>query len=74
MVSGLFIPLLAVLIKPNNSSKAAVGSMISGGGTSLVLIVFNPALPFGLEPIAFAILASMAVFLLVSVLDKTKRR
>jgi SSS family solute:Na+ symporter len=72
MVSGLFIPVLAVLIKPNNSPRAALGAMIAGGSTSLILIVFKPVLPFGLAPIVFAILASLVIFLLVSILGKTK--
>ncbi len=72
MVSGLFIPVLAVLVKPNNKSEAALGAMITGGGTSLVLIIFAPVLPFGLAPIVFAILASLAAFLLISSLKTTK--
>lgn len=72
MVSGLFVPLVATLIRPKNKSEAAIGAMIAGGGTSLVLIIFEPVLPFGLAPIIFSILASMVVFLLVSILIKTK--
>ena len=72
MVSGLFIPLLAALIKTRNNAAAAFWSMIGGGGTSLTLIILAPALPFGLDPIIFGILSSLVIFLLVSTLKKTK--
>jgi SSS family solute:Na+ symporter len=74
MVSGLFIPLVAVLIKPNNSSSAALGAMIAGGSTSLALIIFAPDLPFGLDPIVFGISASLAAFLVISTLGKTTKK
>ncbi len=68
MVSGLFVPVVAVLINPRNNPRAAFWSMISGGGTSLTLIIANPALPFGLDPIVFGISASLFIFLLLKLI------
>lgn len=70
MVSGLFIPVVAALIKTKNNSAAAFWAMIAGGGTSLSLIVLNPELPFGLDPIIYSISSSLVVFLLVSTLKR----
>ncbi len=72
MVSGLFIPVIAALIKTHNNPTAAFWSMIAGGGTSLSLIILNPELPFGLDPIIFGISSSLAVFLLVAMLSNRK--
>jgi len=72
MVSGLFIPVVAALIKTKNNPAAAFWSMIAGGGTSLSLIILNPELPFGLDPIIFGISSSLAIFLLVATLKKRK--
>ena len=71
MVSGLFVPLVAALIRTNNKSTAALWSMLAGGGTSLSLIIIDIQLPFGLDPIIFSITASLVVFVLVSSLKKT---
>lgn len=72
MVSGLFIPVIAALIKTNNNSTAAFWSMIAGGGTSLSLIILNPELPLGLDPIIFGISSSLVVFLLIAALTRRK--
>ena len=72
MVSGLFVPVIAALIKTKNNPAAAFWSMIAGGATSLSLIILNPELPFGLDPIIFGISSSLVVFMLISVL--TNRR
>jgi len=72
MVSGLFVPVIAALIKTHNNPAAAFWSMIAGGGMSLSLIILNPELPFGLDPIIFGISSSLAVFLLVAMLTNRK--
>lgn len=71
MVSGLFVPLVAALIRTKNNSSAALSSMIAGGGMSLILILLDKKLPFGLDPIIFSITASLVVFVAVSRLKRT---
>jgi len=68
MVSGLFIPVLASLIRLKQNPQAGFWSMIVGGATSLTLIVVQPELPFGLDPIIFGILASLLVFAAITLL------
>ncbi|HKJ43784.1 MAG TPA: sodium:solute symporter family protein [Sunxiuqinia sp.] len=71
MVSGLFVPLVAALIRTKNNSTAALSSMIAGGGTSLILILMDEKLPYGLDPIIFSITASFLVFVSVAKMKKT---
>ena len=71
MVSGLFIPVIAALIKTNNNPLAAFWSMIVGGCTSLTLIILYLDLPLGLDPIIFGIASSLAVFILLSFIKRT---
>ena len=63
MVSGLFVPVIAALLRTKNNPSAAFWAMIAGGATSLTLIILSPSLPFGLDPIVFGIMASLVVFL-----------
>lgn len=72
MVSGLFIPVVAALIKTKNNPKAAMGAMLAGGGTSLSLIILDLQLPLGLDPIIFGISSSLVVFLLIASATKSK--
>ncbi|MDM8159655.1 sodium:solute symporter family protein [Labilibaculum sp. K2S] len=62
MVSGLFVPVLGFLFLKNPSAKAAMYAMLLGGGTTLVLIVTEAALPFGLDANFFGITLSAIVF------------
>ncbi|GAB2996955.1 sodium:solute symporter family protein [uncultured Cyclobacterium sp.] len=70
MVSGLFVPIIAGLFWNMRSPKAALTSMIIGGGTTAVLSLLKLTLPFGLDPNFFGVFASLAVFLLVFRFDK----
>lgn len=72
MVSGLFVPVLASLIRLRQNPQAGFWSMIVGGASSLSLIIARPQLPLGLDPIIFGILASLLVFVAVSVLANRK--
>ncbi|MCC6818327.1 MAG: sodium:solute symporter family protein [Bacteroidia bacterium] len=65
MVSGLLVPVLGTLICKKPSSKAAMFSMIFGGGTTLTLILLKLKLPFGLDENFFGIVISFASFSLV---------
>ncbi len=64
LVSGLFVPTLAAFFWPRASSSGALGAMLIGGGSTLLLIVLQADLPLGLDPIAFGMIAS-AVTLVV---------
>jgi SSS family solute:Na+ symporter len=66
MVAGLFVPTLGVFYWRRGTARAAVGSMLAGGGTALLLIVGDWSLPGGLEAGAFGIAASLVVYLLLS--------
>jgi SSS family solute:Na+ symporter len=49
MVSGLFIPVLGALFWEKSHPLAAFWSMLFGGSTTIILILSNNQLPFGLE-------------------------
>jgi SSS family solute:Na+ symporter len=65
MVSGLFIPVLGILFLERPNAKAALWSMLVGGGTTLGLIILNPDLPLGLDANIFGIAASGLIFLVL---------
>ncbi len=62
MVSGLFVPVLGALFWQGSSPTAAFCSMLTGGTVTLGLILSAVALPFGLDPIVFGMLAGLVVF------------
>ena len=70
MVSGLFVPVLGTMFLKNPSSKAALYSMLFGGGTTLVLILIKISLPFGLDANFFGISLSALVFVFIQTLSK----
>ncbi len=70
MVSGLLFPVVGFLVYKKPSAKAAMYSMISGGTITLLLIIFNPNLPFGLDPNFFGIGASALVFIALQTIFK----
>ncbi len=70
MVSGLFVPVLAALYTKHPDSTAALASMLIGGSTTIVLIILNIGLPFGLSANIFGILASAIVYLIVSMIKR----
>ncbi|VBB45620.1 putative sodium:solute symport protein [uncultured Paludibacter sp.] len=72
MVSGLFIPVLGTIFIKKPSSTAALASMISGGGTTLTLILLNVKLPLGLDENFFGITVSAIVFLIFQKIFKKK--
>lgn len=65
MVSGLFVPVLGMLMLKKPSPMAALVAMVSGGMTTLVLIISDLELPFGLDENFFGISVSAASFVLV---------
>ncbi len=66
MVSGLLIPLLAALFWKQRSAAAAMAAMLGGGTLTLLLILSEVALPWGLEANIFGLTASLLLFLIVS--------
>lgn len=70
MVSGLFVPVLGFLFLKKPSAKAAMYSMLLGGGTTLALILTEVALPFGLDANFFGITVSAITFIMIQSLHK----
>jgi len=70
MVSGLLVPTLFGYFAKKPSPRAALLSMILGGGLTIVLIFTKAALPFGLDPAVFGITASLLTFLTTSTIEK----
>ena len=66
MVSGLFVPVIAALFFKSRNSIAAVWSMLLGGVSTIMLIVTNIDLPFGLDAIVFGIIISLITFITLS--------
>jgi SSS family solute:Na+ symporter len=70
MVSGLFVPVLGALFLKNPSAKAALYSMLFGGGTTLTLILTEITLPLGLDANFFGITLSAIVFIFIQSFHK----
>jgi SSS family solute:Na+ symporter len=66
MVSGLLVPTLAALFRYPSGRRAALWSMILGGGTTLLLLLFDLQLPGDLVPTAAGLCASAIVFFTVN--------
>ncbi len=69
MVSGMFIPVVGLLFFSRPSAKAAVGAMVSGGGSTLLLTLTGTTLPFGFDPIIPGIIISFIVFIILQKLN-----
>ncbi|WP_121667915.1 sodium:solute symporter family protein [Mesonia aquimarina] len=65
MVSGLLVPVLAMLFAKHKKPVAALASMFLGGFTTLILSFLDVNIPFGFDPILIGIIASLLVYLLV---------
>lgn len=72
MVSGLFIPVLGTMFLKKPSANAAFYSMLSGGGTTLILILSKITLPFGLDANFFGISVSAIVFITIQLFVKKR--
>jgi SSS family solute:Na+ symporter len=78
MVSGLFIPTLGAYFWRRASSAGAMAGMLGGGGLTLLLLTKVIRLPAGLEsvgldPAFYGILASLGLFVVVSLLRPERR-
>ncbi|WP_375562662.1 sodium:solute symporter [Bernardetia sp. OM2101] len=76
MVSGLFVPVLAMLFIKNPSPAAALVAMIGGGTTTLILILMQKLeglkLPYELDANLFGISVSILLFAIVHSLVSKK--
>jgi SSS family solute:Na+ symporter len=70
MVSGLLVPVLAMLVLKKPSPLAAVYAIISGGLSTLVLIGFEVNLPYGLDANFFGIAISLFTFTSIHFIQK----
>lgn len=70
MVAALLVPTLFAYFRKDNSSLAALISMIFGGVFTLILIFAEIEIGFGLDPSFWGILISFLSFVIVSSLDK----
>lgn len=70
MVSGLFVPVLGILFRRSHSAASAIGAMLVGGGTTVMLGLLEGrdllSLPLGLDANVFGLSAAAAVFLLLA--------
>lgn len=70
MVSGLFVPVLGILSRRSHSAAAAIGAMLVGGGTTVLLGVLEGqdllALPLGLDANVFGLTAAAVVFVVIA--------
>jgi SSS family solute:Na+ symporter len=73
MVSGLFVPLIGALFFKVKHSLAAMISMISGGGLTLLFVILKLSLPFGLDPIFYGLGFSLLTFISVYKLNGLSR-
>jgi SSS family solute:Na+ symporter len=72
MVSGLLVPVLGMLFLRQPSPWAAMIAMISGGGTTLSLILADIQLPYGLDENFFGIMVSVLLFIFVQYFHQRK--
>jgi SSS family solute:Na+ symporter len=68
MVSGLIIPVLAGLFTRSPNAAAALWSMVTGGSTTIILILLDTSLPLGLDVNIYGIGVSLVTYLAVKVI------
>jgi len=66
LVSGLAVPTFAAIFWKKATSEAAFWSMISGGTITIILLILNIDLPFGLDATFYGILLSAIVLITMS--------
>jgi SSS family solute:Na+ symporter len=73
LVAGLFVPTLGAYFWPRASGSGAFWGMITGGSTTLTLLVLRPQPPLGLDPSFWGILVSALFFIPVSLMTPETR-
>jgi solute:Na+ symporter, SSS family len=71
MVSGLLVPVLALLILRKPNTLAALSSMIAGGTTTILLSFIESDLPLGLAPNIFGIAIAALIYIIIHYLNQT---
>jgi len=72
MVSGLLVPTVAAYFTKHRYPRAALYSMLGGGGVTLLLQVTQWPLPLGLDATLFGLTASLLLYLGMGVLEKNR--
>ncbi|MCH8546477.1 MAG: sodium:solute symporter family protein [Cryomorphaceae bacterium] len=72
MVGGLFVPTIAIIINRSGSSKAALGSIVVGGGVTLLFQYLNVSMG-GLDPLILGLSLSALTFMLIYKLKKQNK-
>ncbi|MCK5147246.1 sodium:solute symporter family protein [bacterium] len=70
MVSGLLVPTVAAYFIKKRYPRAALFSMLGGGGVTLFLLIFNVALPGNLDATLFGLTASLALYLGIATIER----
>jgi SSS family solute:Na+ symporter len=74
MVSGLLIPVLAILIYKKPNTTAALSAMITGGSITIALTVFESELPYELAANVFGISAAVIVYIIIHYSNNIKTK
>lgn len=72
MVSGLFIPVLALLIYKKPNTTAALSAMIAGGTVTIALTTIESKLPYGLAANIFGIVVAALVYIVIHYKNQNK--
>lgn len=73
MVSGLLVPVLATLFSKSPSVDGAFWSMLTGGSTTLFLIIMGFNLPLGLDANFFGLAASGLTYISFTLTKRTAK-
>ncbi|MBX2905252.1 MAG: sodium:solute symporter family protein [Taibaiella sp.] len=73
MVSGLFVPVIGAMMLQRRHPQAAIASMITGGTTTIALIISGKELPMGLDANIFGLAAAAIVYAVVHLLQERAR-
>ncbi|MBN2697920.1 MAG: sodium:solute symporter family protein [Bacteroidales bacterium] len=74
MVSGLFVPILAALFGKRPNAVAAISAMITGGTTTIALVIADTKLPFNLDANIFGISAAAVIYFMVHILCRRRKK
>ncbi len=72
MVAGLFFITIMALYSKNRDSLQALVSMITGGGVTVILIIWGAKMPLELDPTFYGILASVIAWYLTKLFRKAE--
>lgn len=73
LVAGLFVPTLGAYFWKRATARGAFWGMVTGGSTTLALLVTAVEPPLGLDPSFWGILVSTAFFVPISLATEDKR-